>query len=85
MLYNKDTIKYEQIKSISLKDKISLKNLLDLFNIPSLCKKNGMLKHKGYPISDILELLFLFPFMTRRMAGTSTRIGWATERSSARG
>lgn len=64
MLHIKDTIKYEQIKSISLKDTISLKKLFDLFKIPSLCQRNGIVKHKGYPISDILELLFLFPFMS---------------------
>ena len=64
MLHIKDTIKYEQIKSISLKDNISLKNLFDLFTISSLCRKNGMIKHKGYPVPDILEMLFLFPFMS---------------------
>ena len=64
MLHIKDTIKYEQIKSISLKDKLSLKSLFNLFNIASLCKKNGMLKHKGYAVSELLELLFLFPFMS---------------------
>lgn len=64
MLHIKDTIKYEQIKSISLKDKLSLKTLFDLFCIASLCQKIAMVKHKGYPISELLELLFLFPFMS---------------------
>ena len=68
MLYPKDTIKIEQIKTILTKDGFSitdtLMDLLRVFDITSLCLKNGMIKHKGYSLSDIVTVLLLFPFMT---------------------
>lgn len=60
-------IKIEQIKSISTKDKFAISDkLVDLFrmfNISALCLKNKMMKFKGYPVSDIISVLTLFPFM----------------------
>ena len=41
----------------------TLIDLLELFNIKSLCTKNGMEKLKGYPVKEILIVLILFPFM----------------------
>ena len=63
----KEKIKIEQIKSISTKDKLAISDkLIDLFrifNISALCLKNKMIKFKGYPVSDIISVLTLFPFM----------------------
>lgn len=68
MLYPKDTTEIEQIKTILTKDGLSrtdtLIDLLRLFNITSLCLKNGMIKHKGYSLLEVLTVLLLFPFMT---------------------
>jgi len=67
MQYINDKIKIEQIKSISTKDKLAISDkLIDLFrmfNISALCLKNKMIKFKGYPVSDIISALTLFPFM----------------------
>ncbi len=67
MLPIKNNLKIEPIKSISTNDKLSISDkLIDLFrifNISSLCRKNDMIKYKGYPVADILSVLLLFPFM----------------------
>lgn len=67
MLYPQNTIKFEEIKTISGKDGLSffdkLLELFKLFKIDSLCQKNGMIKYKGFSVSEILTVLILFPFM----------------------
>jgi len=67
MIYPKNTIKIEEIKTISGKDGLSffdkLLKLFKLFNIDSLCRKNGMIKYNGFSVSEILTILVLFPFM----------------------
>lgn len=66
MLYPKDITKVEEIKTILKKDEFSNNTLMDLFRlfkIEYLCLKNGMIKHKGYSVSEILSVLFLFPIM----------------------
>lgn len=67
MLYPKDNIKVNEIKTILSKDGSSiggtLTDLIRMFKIESLCMKNGVIKHKGYPVSEILTVLILFPFM----------------------
>jgi hypothetical protein len=67
MQYINDQLKIQQIKSISTKDKFTISDkLIDLFrmfNISALCLKNKMIKFKGYPVSDIISVLTLFPFM----------------------
>ena len=67
MLYNKDNIKIEEIKSISTKNGLYISDrlleLFRLFNIQTLCLKNRMIKFKGYSISEIFTVLVLFPFM----------------------
>jgi len=67
MLPIKNNLRIEQIKSIFTNDKSSIGDkLIDLFrifNISSLCRKNNMVKYKGYPVADILSILILFPFM----------------------
>jgi hypothetical protein len=67
MLLIKNNLKLEPIKSIATADKLSISDkLIDLFrifNISSLCRKNNMIKYKGYPVADILSVLLLFPFM----------------------
>ena len=67
MLLINNKLKLEPIKSIATNDKLSISDkLIDLFrifNISSLCRKNNMIKYKGYPVADILSVLLLFPFM----------------------
>lgn len=67
MLYPQNTIKIEEIKTIFGKDDVSISdkllNLIKLFKINFLCLKNGMIKHKGFSVSEILTVLILFPFM----------------------
>lgn len=67
MLYRKDTTRIEEINSILTKEGSSISDtlidLLRLFKVESLCFKNGMIKHKGYPVSEILIVLISFPFM----------------------
>jgi hypothetical protein len=67
MLLIKNDLKLEPIKSIATNDNLSISDkLIDLFrifNISSLCRKNDMIKYKGYPVADILSVLLLFPFM----------------------
>jgi hypothetical protein len=67
MLSIKDTKKIEKIKSISAKNNFSvsskLPELFRLFDLNRLCSRNNMLKLKGLKVSDILSILFLFPFL----------------------
>lgn len=70
MLYIKDKIKIEKIKSISTRENLNISNgllqLLRLFNVDKLSIKNKMIKYKGYAVSDIITVLILFPFMAIR-------------------
>ena len=67
MLLINNKLKLEPIKSIATNDKLSisdkLSDLFRIFNIGLLCRKNNMIKSKGYPVADILAILLLFPFM----------------------
>ena len=67
MLLINNKLKLEPIKSIATNDKLSISDklihLFRMFNISSLCRKNNMIKYKGYPVADILSVLLLFPFM----------------------
>jgi hypothetical protein len=67
MLYPQNTIKIEEIRTILAKDDSSIGNklldLIQLFKINSLCVKNGLMKHKGYSVSEIVTVLILFPLM----------------------
>ena len=70
MYYPNNSIKIDEIKTLpscqeqnglSISDK--LLELVQVFNLKSLCSKNGMVKHKGYAVSEIFTVLILFPFM----------------------
>ena len=67
MLLINNKLKLEPIKSIATNDKLSISDklihLFRMFNISSLCRKNNMIKYKGYPVADILSVVLLFPFM----------------------
>jgi len=66
MLNPSDITKVEEIKPTFNNDNSigdTLFDLVELFNIKSLCSKNGMQKLKGYPVKEILSVLILFPFM----------------------
>jgi hypothetical protein len=67
MLSIKDTKKIEKIKSISVKNNFSISSklpeLFRLFDLNRLCSRNNMLKLKGLKVSEILSILFLFPFL----------------------
>jgi hypothetical protein len=67
MLPIKNNLNIEPIKSIATNDKLSISDkLIDvfrIFNISLLCRKNDMIKYKGYPVADLLSVLLLFPFM----------------------
>jgi len=66
--FNKDnSIKINEIRTLtrcqgqnglSIDDK--LLELVQVFNAKSLCSKNGMVKHKGYAVSEIFTVLILF-------------------------
>jgi len=67
MLNSKDITKIQEIEPIFKKERSfsdTLVDLLELFNLKSLCLKNGMKKLKGYPVREILSILILFPFMS---------------------
>lgn len=67
MLNSTDISKIEEIQEFfknenaPLNDK--LVDLLGLFNLKSLCRKAGVERQKGYSVSEILNILILFPFM----------------------
>ena len=70
MYYPNNSIKIDEIRTLpscqgqnglSISDK--LLELVQVFNVKSLCSKNGMVKHKGYAVSEIFTVLILFPFM----------------------
>ena len=67
MLLINHNLKLEPLKSIATNDKLfisdKLSDLFRIFNIGLLCRKNNMIKSKGYPVADILTVLLLFPFM----------------------
>lgn len=67
MLSIKDTIEIEAIRSISAKSNFSISSklaeLFRLFDLNRLCSRNKMLKLKGFKVSEILSILFLFPFL----------------------
>ncbi len=67
MLSIKDTKKIEEIKSISATNNFSISSklteLFRIFDLNRLCGRNKMIKSKGFKVSEILSILFLFPFL----------------------
>ena len=71
MFYPNNSVKIDEIRTLpnyqgqdgsSISDQ--LLELIQAFNVKSLCSKNGMIKHAGYTVSEIFTVLTLFPFMT---------------------